>query len=156
MVTPKPSLPVPRRVFASPVPSFQKKAIQCTISERLYTILQTSPYLVEYIKEVEVYEGQRERQQNWAASDDTLPVLLRMLVNLEKIRLHPLNWEDFSELSTLEIEDGHFKGMGEFGSLLCHAKSLTHLSVTNISWGREEAGQVSEPPKKTHLVDLQL
>jgi hypothetical protein len=135
-------------------------------SKRLYRVLQKSPHLVEYIKELDVDDGGR---QDWVATDETLPFLLQMLANLEKIRFHNLNWLDFPEplrqsicsvlelptLSTLEIEIGHFDGMDDFGRFLCHAKHLTHLSIVYVTWG-PEPGQVPEPLNQTQLVDLQL
>src|ERR1700759_5684465 len=82
-------------------------------------LLQESPHLVEYIKEVQVEAG-------WS-TDETLPLLLRMLVKLETIRFYDLDWVDHSEhikqslyfvlelptLSTLEIDEGCFNGMDE-------------------------------------------
>ena len=49
-------------------------------SKRLYRILQKFYYL-EYIK-FEVHEGERTPEQDWASTDETLPLLLRMLVKL--------------------------------------------------------------------------
>jgi hypothetical protein len=116
---------------------------------------------VEYIKEVVVHEGK----------DETLPLLLQTLVKLETIKLNYLYWAGLSEnfkqsvffvlelptLSTLEIQDCHFNGMDEVGSVLCHAKYLTHLFFELVSWG-EKARQVSKPPlpKQTPLATLQL
>jgi hypothetical protein len=131
---------------------------------------------VDYIKEVKVYEGQFIREQDWVSTDPTLPLLFRMLVKLERIQFHRLSWSEFPEdlrqsicfvlalptLSILEIEKGHFNGMGEFKSFLSHAKGLTHLSLTeNVAWNAmhremEIKGQVPEQLKQAHLVELHL
>jgi hypothetical protein len=145
-------------------------------SKRLYSILQESPHLAEYIREVAVYDAKYLSEQDWIRTDKTLPFLLQMLVKLQKIHFHRLDWRDFSSsdplkqsicsvlglptLSTLEISGGgYFIGMNELESFLCHAKYLNRLSITGCAtWcrGDSEAGQVLEPLNQTQLVDLQL
>jgi hypothetical protein len=115
-----------------------------------------------------IYKSGSIAWQDWVSADETLPILLRMLVELQKIRFHRLNWTEFSEplkqsicfilelptLSTLEIEKGDFDE-----SFICHAKHLTHLSITGSFVGGKEGGLVPEtvgPLKKTRLINLQL
>jgi hypothetical protein len=153
-----------------PCHRYTRKSSDVPYSDRLYRVLIDSPNIVDYIKEVKVYEGQVIR-----STDHTLPVLLRMLVKLEKLQFHRLNWTDFPEdlkqsicsvlelptLSILEVEQGRFNGMGEFTSFLSHAKGLTHLSLTkHVTWSVhdtvEPKGQVPEHLKQSHLVNLRL
>jgi hypothetical protein len=163
-------------VLFPPCGRYGRRPSDVPYSKRLHQVLLHSPHIVDYIKEVKVYEGQFIREQDWVSTDPTLPLLFRMLVKLERIQFHRLSWSEFPEdlrqsicfvlalptLSILEIEKGHFNGMGEFKSFLSHAKGLTHLSLTEyVTWNAmhgemEIKGQVPEPLKQAHLVELHL
>ena len=152
-----------------PCGRYHRRPTDVPYTKRLYSVLLKSPHLVEYIKEVKVYEGQKMRKQDWVSTDETLPLVLRMLVKLEKFQFHRLNWEDFSEdlqqsicfvlelptLSTLEIDQGLLDG-----SFLCHAKYLTHLSLTEyVTWSEKtvvEATTQANTPCRPAITDLPL
>jgi hypothetical protein len=99
---------------------------------------------VDYIKEVKVYEGQFMREQDWISTDHAGPLLLHMLVKLQKIEFHRLEWTEISEdlkqsiclmleLPTLSqiAASTAWVNLG----VCSHAKGFTHPSSTGfIHW----------------------
>jgi hypothetical protein len=151
-------------------------------NNKLYPTLLNSPHIVDYIKELKVYEGQCEKRQDWIKEDKTLPLLLRVLSKLERIEFRRLEWDtlpvelknsvfsvlELPTLASLEIQIGHFAGVDDFADFLNHARSLTGLTLNNVStWvdgsnhKREELA-VEEPAfqdplqQSRHLVDLRI
>ena len=153
--------------------------------QRLHNLLDRSPHIATYIRELQLYEGWSIRRQAWIGSDQSIPPVLGMLKGLKKIELRRLRWNDLPlafrhsirnilelpSLQFLEMELSDFASIDDFASLLSHAKGLTGLSLAEINidysfrepLSLEDANQELEATEQSvysgnrrHLLDLRL
>jgi hypothetical protein len=171
-------------VLQPPNARYDRRPGDISNSQKLHRILLKSPHIATYIQELQVYEGQMFRDQDWIGTDQTLPLVLGMLTHLRKIELRRLRWSKFlpdlrrSICSVLErpslvflaIDLSNFASMDDFSSLLSHADGLTGISFTNINTSHsfvehpllEDASLSMEPKepevghRRSHLLDVYL
>jgi hypothetical protein len=153
--------------------------------QRLHNLLNMSPHIATYIRELKLYEGWSMRGRAWVGSDQSLPLVLGMLKGLKRIELRRLRWNNLPlalrhsirnilELPTLqflEMELSDFASIDDFSSLLSHAKGLTGLSLAEINinysfrepLSLEDSNQELEATEqrvyscnRRHLLDLRL
>jgi hypothetical protein len=157
--------------------SYLRRRTGVSYSKRLLEVLRRSPHVVDYIRVLYIFE------QNWIATDETLPLLLRQLTNLARLEFRRLSWDslgsDLKEslcavlenprMTYLEIGEAHFGNLDNLEALLHHAKALTGLSLksnyrlescTKDRGDQEGLGGTNEKGSNSvqqrHLVDLRL
>ena len=173
-----------RIVLRPPNRRYAKRPGDISNSQKLHQVLLQSPHIATYIQELQVYEGQMLRDQDWIGTDQTLPLVLGMLTHLRRIELRRLQWSEFlpdlrqsicsvlerPSLVFLSIDVSDFASMDDFTSLLSPAGGLTGISFTNIDTSQsfvehpllEDAGQSIEPKepdfrhRRSHLLDVYL
>jgi hypothetical protein len=76
-----------------PCKRYAKRPTDVPYSTRLYNVLHRSPHPADYSRVLYIaYEGHSLRQQAWIANDETHPLLLRELTNLERLEFRRLSW----------------------------------------------------------------
>jgi hypothetical protein len=136
--------PCRRHIFRSVVFYAKCSHHATSYSQRLHSMLLNAPHIASYIQELKMYESNMEY---WIGSDQSLPLVLRSLTNLNKIEFRRLCWTSLSldlkqsitsvlelpSLTFIVIEDGSFVDIDHLLSLLEHTRALTRLSLTGIS-----------------------
>jgi hypothetical protein len=98
-----------------------------TDSQRLFRILQTSPKIALYIRELSICEGMVGRE--WIAQERTLPVILSMLKNVQRLQLER---SASMQISWIELpEDLH----DAFAGILA-SPTLLELSLVGLVFNR--------------------
>jgi hypothetical protein len=130
-------------------------------SRRLDQVLLNSPHLTGYIRELKLWDGSCDTcEKTWlATADETLPLVLRKLGNLEKIEFQWLYWRKLTtdikqslrwvlqlpSITMLKLIGGHFESLDDFFNFIAPARGLTRLALFNIDTSpEEEAPPMSE------------
>jgi hypothetical protein len=113
-------------------------------SRRLDRVLLSSPHLAGYIRNL---KPRGITCQTCGKGDETFPLLLRKLGNLQKLELVGLRWSTLTvdlkqslcwvlqlpSITRLGIRGGSFRSLDDFFSFISHAQDLTALSLFDIN-----------------------
>jgi hypothetical protein len=124
-------------------------------SARLGRLLHNSPHLAGYIREMKLSDRCLGCRKSWMEVDETLPLVLRKLGNLQKLEFWELHWTTFTvdlrqslrwvlqlpSITMLKMHGGHFGSLDELSNFISHARGLTRLALSGMgnSWPDEVA-----------------
>ncbi|KAF8495360.1 hypothetical protein JB92DRAFT_3146955 [Gautieria morchelliformis] len=146
-----------RRLFHSITFTIWFRCGTCTAtlspSARLDEVLLISPHLAGYIRELCLMDRPCHTcDKKWMAADETLPLVLRKLGNLQEIDIRPLRWSTLAvelrqsicwvlqlpSITKLAIGSGRFRSFNDFLNFVSHPRDLTSLVLTEFTWTDEE------------------
>ncbi|KAK7455745.1 hypothetical protein VKT23_010777 [Stygiomarasmius scandens] len=95
------------------------------LCERLYSLFETSPHLANYIKDLAIFDP----GDTWLTEENSLPFILPLLTNLERIYISGGLWE-----ASLCIED-MLTPVKESLCAAIHSPKITHVGFQGVEFG---------------------